>query len=54
MVKPSQSLEGMVRVCACVEDRGGTIVRVDKLVGGFRAGAGVRVEVAVGSSWDRM
>lgn len=44
----------MVRVCACVKDRGGTIVRVNKLVGGFGAGTGIWVEVVVGSSWDWM
>lgn len=44
----------MVRVCACVKDRGGTIVRVNKLVGGFRAGAGVRVEAVLRSSWNWM
>lgn len=44
----------MVRVCACVKDRGGTVVWVNKLVGGFRACRGVWVEVAVGSCWDWM
>lgn len=44
----------MMRVCACVQDRGGTIVRVNKVVGGLGAGTGVYVKVAVGSSWDRM
>lgn len=43
-----------MRVCACVKDRGGTVVRVNKVVGRFGAGTGVYVEVAVGSSWDRM
>lgn len=55
MVKSSQSLEGMVRVSACLKDRGGTIVRINKLVGGFGAGTGVWVAVvAVRSSWDWM
>lgn len=54
MGKPSQSIEGVVRVCACVKDRGGTIVRVNKVVGRFGAGTGVYVDVAVGSSWGRM
>lgn len=44
----------MVRVCACVKDRGRTIVRVNKLVGGFGAGTGVWVEVAMVSSWGWM
>lgn len=43
-----------MRVCACVEYRGGTIVRVNKVVGGLGAGTGIHVQVAVGSSWDRM
>lgn len=37
-----------------MKDRGGTIVRVNKLVGGFGAGTGVWVEVAVGSSCNWM
>lgn len=53
-MKPSQSIKGVVRVCACMKDRGGTIVRVNKVVGGFWAGTGVYVDVAVGSSWSRM
>lgn len=44
----------MVRVCGRVKDRGGTIVRVNKLVRGFGAGTGVWVEVGMGSSWDLM
>lgn len=44
----------MVRVCAWVKYRRGTIVRVYKLVGGLGAGTRVHVEVAVGSRWDRM
>lgn len=42
-------------MCACVEDRGGAIVGVNELVGGgFGAGRGVHMEVAAGSSRDRM
>lgn len=37
-----------------MKDRGGTIVRENKLVGGFGAGTGVWVKVAVGSGWDWM
>lgn len=42
----------MVRVCGGVEDRGGSVIRVNKLVRGFGAGTGVRVEVGMGSCWD--
>lgn len=51
-MKPSQSLEGMVRVGGGVEGRGGSIIRVNKLVRGFGAGTGVWVEVGMGPSWD--
>lgn len=43
-----------MRVCGWVKDRGGAIVRINKMVRGFRTGAGVWVKVVLGSSWDWM
>ena len=37
-----------------MKDRGGTIVGVDEVVGGFGAGTGGHVEVAVGSEFGMM
>lgn len=54
MVKPSQNLKWMVRLRCRVKDRRGTIVRINKLMRGFGAGTGVRLEVAMDSSWDWM
>lgn len=54
VVKPSQSLERMVRLCCRVKYSRGAIVRINKLMRGFGAGTGVRLEVAMDSSWDRM
>lgn len=50
MVKPPQSLERMVSLCCCVKDSRGTVVRINELMRGFRAGTGVRLEGAMDSS----
>lgn len=50
MVKPPQSLERVVRLCCCVKDSGGTVVRINELMRGFRAG----LEAAMDSSGDWM
>lgn len=54
MLESSQSFQGMVGVCVSLEDRGGAIVRENKVMRGLGAGAGVCREVGVGSSWSWM
>lgn len=54
MLKSSQSFQWMVGVCVSLEDRGGAIVRENKVMWGFGAGAGVCWEAGVGSSWSRV
>lgn len=50
MLQSSQSFEGMVGVCVSLEDGGGAIVRENKVMWRFGAGAGVWWEVGVDSS----
>lgn len=52
MLQSSQSFEGMVRVCVSLGDGGGAIVRENKVMWRFGAGAGVWWEVGVDSSWS--
>lgn len=54
MLQSSQSFEGMVGVCVSLEDGGGAIVRENKVMGGFGAGAGVWWKVGVDSSCSWM
>lgn len=52
MLESSQSFQGMVGVCVSLENRGGAVVRENKVMWGFGAGAGVCWEAGVGSSWS--